>query len=175
MSTHDAPQRRRAGLASGAARRARALARTSKRCPKCGLDKPLDQFARIAGRGGDGLFGYCDPCQLAYRRELHSRRRAAEKAAAAAAQAELDARLNEMIRDMRDRAREAARSRANPDKARQPTRGATTSLGTIEMWPGILGDPWPTCELCCWAVRDGVFEVKFVNRSCSHVRALAVA
>ena len=46
---------------------------TAKRCPRCGLVKPADQFYRR--RHGRRLSPYCQPCTRAASREVRNRRR----------------------------------------------------------------------------------------------------
>lgn len=48
-----------------------------KRCPTCGLDKPLVDFAANAGRR-DGRQAHCRPCYAAYQRDYYRRRTASD-------------------------------------------------------------------------------------------------
>jgi uncharacterized protein (DUF983 family) len=54
-----------------------AQARTQKRCPACGEDKPLSEFYTL--RSG-ALSGYCKSCQRAISRRSRRRRNAALRA-----------------------------------------------------------------------------------------------
>jgi len=60
--------------ASAAVRLARALARTSKRCPRCGQVLPCSAFYPTPTRGRDGLSGYCRICTAGIVRERYRRR-----------------------------------------------------------------------------------------------------
>jgi hypothetical protein len=57
--------------------------------------------------------------------------------------------------------------------ATKPKMVRTTPLDQVPLWPGIVGDPWPTCDLCTWAWHEGRFELKVVHRGCFHTRVLA--
>lgn len=49
----------------------------TKRCPKCGQAKPVEEFSRNAITR-DGRQGYCKPCTVAYHREPERLRRKRE-------------------------------------------------------------------------------------------------
>ena len=55
----------------------RAQARTHKRCPACGANKPLSEFYTNAN---GSLSGYCRTCQRAISRRARKRRNAAIRA-----------------------------------------------------------------------------------------------
>lgn len=50
-----------------------------KRCPRCGEEKPLEEFR--ARRGGRTVQSWCRPCKAAYDREWYRRNRDEHRAA----------------------------------------------------------------------------------------------
>lgn len=107
------------------------LAPASKRCCRCGVEKPADQFGRFS-RHVDGLESRCKACRIEAQREWRERNRP---------------RVRELNHRWYEKNREELRARADRWKAENPDAKRAHSKVQKAMQSGKLVRP-EACQSC---------------------------